>query len=550
MTAFTPIPAEPFGAEPAETYGPALTSDDDVIAAAVAALAYAETQDAPAERVNYHTLLEQAASLPADAPAAAIDDVFYTAASMALSPVQREAIVQAMKGKAGLGLTTLREGMNFARGARANDVRDNSDDYRDRLVTSTTGDVYGNEANVLIVLSEDEAVKNLVSYDEFTQKITLLRRPPYEPLSHEPWKPRLLGNEDYTLFTGWLQTRNIPARENIVASCLHVAAKRNTTNVLKSYLTGLRWDNKSRINTWLTKYVGVDQSHYTMAVGRFWLLSAVARVMRPGVKVDTMLIFEGEQGKKKSQVWRTLAGNEYFMEFSGDITNKDTLILMEGMWIFEFSELASLAPREIDAVKSFLSRQTDDYRSPYAKLAVRHPRQCVFGGSTNNDTYLKDETGARRFWPVATGVIDIDALAVDRDQLWAEAMVLFNAGEKWWVDTEDTWFTVPAKEEAEKRYERGSWDDIVETYVTHEGHSHDGKFTPRQKLSEPRRYVKIATILTEALNTPIEKHNDKRVLNALGKILKKLGYRGQTYRPLLSEGGGATFYAWVFRGKS
>ncbi len=140
-------------------------------------------------------------------------------------------------------------------------------------------------------------------------------------------------------------------------------------------------------------------------MGSRWLISAVARIFQPGCKADCCLILEGPQGIKKSTTLRTLA-EPWFIDHIPELGTKDSLIQVHSAWVIELAELESISRAEVGSIKQFISTQTDTFRPPYGKRASDFPRQCVFAGSVNNNTYLRDETGGRRFWPVkclATG---------------------------------------------------------------------------------------------------------------------------------------------------
>jgi predicted P-loop ATPase len=172
--------------------------------------------------------------------------------------------------------------------------------------------------------------------------------------------------------------------------------------------------------------------------------------MIPGCKNDCALILEGPQGLKKSTALRVL-GEPWFTDDIADIGSKDAQLQIRGAWIIEWSDLDAMSRVDISKVKAFMSRAIDRFRPPYGHRLVELPRESVFAGTTNSDSYLRDVTGARRFWPVRCGVIDIDSLKQDRDQLWAEAVVRFRDGASWWLEKQ---FLVEAAEmEQAERYE-------------------------------------------------------------------------------------------------
>ena len=174
------------------------------------------------------------------------------------------------------------------------------------------------------------------------------------------------------------------------------------------------------------------------------------------------MILEGAQGIRKSTALRTLAG-EYFTDELADLGSKDAAMQTRGVWIIELSELDSLSHSEVARIKAFMSRTTDRFRPPYGMRLVESPRQCVFAGTVNHSTYLRDETGGRRFWPVACARIDVDALARDRDQLWAEAKARFDAGVVWWLETVE--LVQMAVDQQVDRYEGDPWEEVIAPWV-------------------------------------------------------------------------------------
>jgi len=234
---------------------------------------------------------------------------------------------------------------------------------------------------------------------------------------------------------------------------------------VREYFDALpEWDGVERIGTWLLDYCAVvptddGQRAYVNEVGRRWLISAIARIMRPGCKADGVLILEGRQGARKSTTLRILAGDDWFGDSLPNLQSKDASDYVRGKWIIEMAELSNMNKAEVEVVKAFISRNSERFRPAYGRNEITYERQCIFAGSTNKTDYLRDETGNRRFWPVKVGPrCDTTSLKRDRDQIWAEALKCFNDGEPWWLaeDIETT-----AREEQESRVSQDIWEGNV-----------------------------------------------------------------------------------------
>lgn len=241
------------------------------------------------------------------------------------------------------------------------------------------------------------------------------------------------------------------ATYEMIDDAVMIYANRNAFHPVRDYLSGLRWDGVPRIDTWLRDYLGAVQSEYTRLIGSKWLIGAVARIMQPGCDMRTMLILEGAQEAGKSRAAATLAGEDWFTDYLPNMHDKESLMQLQGHWIIEVSELASMRRTEVDEIKRFISSRTDTYIKKYSNAQTARPRQCVFIGTTNETDYLKDPTGNTRFWPVRVAdKLNVDALSADRGQLWAEALQRYQSNERWWLEGDENQL---AKAEQSERME-------------------------------------------------------------------------------------------------
>ncbi|MEJ0076851.1 MAG: VapE domain-containing protein [Alphaproteobacteria bacterium] len=248
---------------------------------------------------------------------------------------------------------------------------------------------------------------------------------------------------------------------DLFATVLQDTAERNKFHPVQEYLGSLKWDGKERIDKWLSTYGGATDNEYTQAVGAITLVAAVRRVRSPGCKFDEMLVLESpDQGTDKSSALAILAVQEDW--FSDDLPlnmeGKRVIEALQGHWIVEAGELAGMKRADIEHLKAFQSRRVDRARMSYDRLKSVVRRQCVTIGTTNKETYLRDTTGNRRYWPVRVTRFDLKALARDRDQLWAEAAAREAAGESIRLKPE-LWPLAAA--EQDKRLTQDPWFDTL-----------------------------------------------------------------------------------------
>lgn len=363
-----------------------------------------------------------------------------------------------------------------------------------------------NLANVSVALRNAPEWQQVLAFDSFSHRIVARRRTPWGVV--ERWT-----DQEDRLATVWMQgeDRKIYVGTNIVSEAIQTVARENSFHPVREYLDGLKWDGVDRIDEWLSTYAAVPSSEYSKAVGSKWLIGAVARIYEPGCKNDCALIFEGEQGLKKSTLLRVLGG-EWFSDDLADFGSKDAAMQIQGVRIVEIAELDAMSGGNIARIKAFMSRQVERYRPPYGKYVIDVPRQCVFAGTVNHSTYLKDETGARRFWPVTCGAINIDELKQDRDQLWAEARDRYQAGEKWWLDSN---LAALATQEQQQRFESDAWAEAIDAWVLH------------------KETVSISEVLQSCIDKPTKlwTQPDK---NRVSKCLQSLGWK--RYKQRLDDG--------------
>ncbi|GMA52657.1 hypothetical protein GCM10025857_40140 [Alicyclobacillus contaminans] len=254
---------------------------------------------------------------------------------------------------------------------------------------------------------------------------------------------------------------------DVIQDALVQCAAKNGFNPVAAYLDSLEWDGVPRLDTLYVDYLGADDHPYTRAVARKAFTAAVARAMTPGCKFDYMTVVCGPQGIGKSTLFTKL-GRDWFSDSIKTFEGKDAAELIQGVWIVEIGELEAFSKTDIKVVKQFLSKLDDQYRAAYARTTERHPRRCVFFGTTNDHEYLRDPTGNRRFWPVdammqePTKSVFTDLTDEEIDQIWAEAVMRWRLGEPLFLSAE-------LEEEAEKRrqvhMERDTLEGQIEAFL-------------------------------------------------------------------------------------
>jgi predicted P-loop ATPase len=322
--------------------------------------------------------------------------------------------------------------------------------------------------NATLALRSAPELAEAFAYDEFERSVVVRTELPLaegaEPRDFIPL-PRALTAVDVTQVQEWLQSVGLPRiASKTVWQAIDLRARERAFHPVRNYLAGLQWDRKRRIGTWLTRYLGVESSKYSRSIGKMFLISAIARIFEPGCQCDYMLVLEGRQGLRKSTAVRILAGEEWFSDSLGDLNDERIVSQhLRGKWMIEIAELAAFNGVKVERLKAFLTKRVEKYISRYAANEVAEPRACVFIGTTNSEGYLKDETGARRFWPVLVTKVDLENLAKDRNQLFAEAVSAYREGRPRYP-TEDFEQRFIRREQ-DARQEVDPWHDDIALFV-------------------------------------------------------------------------------------
>lgn len=387
-------------------------------------------------------------------------------------------------------------------------------------VTDKQGGVVKCFHNLMNYLRMPEAgLAGVFGFNEFTRDIEFMNPAPW----HHGRMPAHLsvGDNDLKLLKGYLVQRfNFEMPVATIEEALVNVGFSNRFHPIREYLEGLKWDGVPRLDNWLHDFMGAADDAYTRACARKTLCAAVLRVLKPGIKFDHVLLLEGGQGIGKSGACKILGG-DWFGDFAVDPHNKDTVQLMQGKWIIELAELEANNRVDMDALKAFLTRSSDKARLAYGRLANEFPRQSIFIGSKNpggDGTYLNDDTGNRRWWPVACepkgGRVDFAGLKAARNQLWAEAVHYAKLGEKLFMETDE--LKAQAEETVALRHAEHPWTERIAQWIAEN--------VKPTAPNESRDFFTSRDIFIGALSG-FDKQFDVKSQRAIGRVLRSLGWR-------------------------
>ncbi len=306
-----------------------------------------------------------------------------------------------------------------------------------KLAYDSDGKIKKTRANIAKILVADPKLTGKIATDEFAMRGVVRGSVPWNPAN----ETRLWTDSDDAGLRWYLEQFYNIDRTQAVTDALMLVSWTQRFNLVKTYMLGLVWDGRHRVDTLLSDYLGAEDSQYTRAVIRKALAAAVARVMEPGTKYDYVPVFVGPQGIGKTTFLRTI-GHGWHSDSLQSFRGKEAAEMIQGILINEIGEMTGYSKSDDNEIKQFLSRCEDVYRQPYGRRTEKYPRKGVFFGTCNDHDFLKDPTGSRRFWPVDVGVNfstkDIwKELPGEVDQIWAEAVQIQRAGEGLYMDTKE-----------------------------------------------------------------------------------------------------------------
>ena len=338
-------------------------------------------------------------------------------------------------------------------------------DWQSKLTYDKMGAIKNTLTNLLLIMQNDPQLKGVV-FNQLSDGMEIR-----DDIAPVPWKhpSKFWRDADDKQIISYIETRYGAFSNRNYDVAIGKVTDDRSYHPIRDYLFSLpEWDRTPRIETLLIDYLGAPDNRYVRAVTRKTLCAAVKRVLQPGIKFDTMLVLNGPQGVGKSTLIAKLGGEWFNDSLSlNDTKDKTAAEKLQGFWIMEIGELAGLRKAEVETLRSFLSRQNDIYRASFGKRATPHLRQCVFFGTTNEESgYLRDTTGNRRFWPVKTPGSGYkhswQLTQTEISQIWAEALYYVNSGEKIYLDSD---LDALAQEEQREAMQTDEREGLVREYL-------------------------------------------------------------------------------------
>lgn len=324
---------------------------------------------------------------------------------------------------------------NFERLKDRFDDPDEDYDWVGQLTCNKNGKFDNTINNVQLIMEHDAGLRGKYFYDTFKERMTVCGDLPWCKLADR--MTTTWTDTDDAGLRNFLEIKYEIVNTMKIGDAVLLAMQSCMRHPVREYLLSLKWDGVARADTIFIDYLGAEDTEYTRTVTRKALIGAVARIMQPGCKHDHILVLVGPQGCRKSTTLAKL-GKSWFSDSFYTVQGKEAYEQIQGFWLIEMGEMAATRKAELESIKQFVSKQSDSYRAAYAKRTQEHPRQCAFFGTTNDDEFLRDATGGRRFWPVTVtdkGRETGDYFTAEIvDQVWAEIVMRYSAGENWYLD--------------------------------------------------------------------------------------------------------------------
>jgi predicted P-loop ATPase len=324
---------------------------------------------------------------------------------------------------------------NFERLKDRFDDPDDDYDWVGQLTCNKNGKFDNTINNVQLIMEHDAGLRGKYFYDTFKERMTVCGDLPWCKLADR--MTTTWTDTDDAGLRNFLEIKYEIVNTMKIGDAVLLAMQSCMRHPVREYLLSLKWDGVARADTIFIDYLGAEDTEYTRTVTRKALIGAVARIMQPGCKHDHILVLVGPQGCRKSTTLAKL-GKSWFSDSFYTVQGKEAYEQIQGFWLIEMGEMAATRKAELESIKQFVSKQSDSYRAAYAKRTQEHPRQCAFFGTTNDDEFLRDATGGRRFWPVTVtdkGRETGDYFTAEIvDQVWAEIVMRYSAGENWYLD--------------------------------------------------------------------------------------------------------------------
>lgn len=337
-----------------------------------------------------------------------------------------------------------------------------STEWLEDITYTVQGKIASTISNFSLIIENEPLLKGKIAYNEFSNRAVVIGKLPWRSKNNkEDW-----NDTDDSGLREFIEKYYKISSTAKCADALALSFEKHSFHPIKDYLNSLVWDGEKRIDTLFIDYLGAEDSNYVRTVTRKVLTAAVARVFKPGIKFDNMLILSGKQGVGKSTIIKKL-GQDWYSDSLTTVNGKEAYEQLQGVWILEMAEMMATKKADIEATKHFLSKTEDIYRVAYGRRTSRFPRQCIFIGTSNEHEFLRDRTGNRRFWPVDIAVnkpkLDVfKDLSYEIDQIWAEALDLFKNGEPLYLNHEEE---KEAKKQQESHSEESAKAGLIEEYL-------------------------------------------------------------------------------------